>query len=187
MAYIIYITAYYYKNNCFILLHKSAIKLYIYRYYYLNIGNSISAIFKVNIEDFIVFKLCGLIMYQEYIMEHYRYPKNRGILENPDLQACIRNNSCGDHVIIQGTVEYDHLVKVRFEGAGCVISQAAASILLDYAQGRTLNALMGLDSEAMQALLGLALGPLRLRCSLIALEVLHVAINQYRMGRNKEE
>ena len=118
-------------------------------------------------------------IYQDVLIDHYRNPRNRGIVENADFQSGDDNPSCGDSVSIYGRVKDGHLVAVSFEGAGCVISQAAASMLMQKVLGQDLKDIMKLDADFMRQLVGIQLGPTRVRCALLALEALQQGIQEY--------
>jgi nitrogen fixation protein NifU and related proteins len=118
-------------------------------------------------------------LYQDALLDHYRNPRNRGVLQNADFQSGEDNPSCGDSINIYGQVQDGRLTAVSFQGAGCVISQAAASMLTQKALGMNLNDIMKLDTHFMRQLVGIELGPTRVRCALLALEALHKGIQEY--------
>lgn len=109
-------------------------------------------------------------LYQEEILEHYRRPHNRGAVEHPDITQTERNSSCGDELTFTFRIENDTVADVRFIGDGCAISQAAASMLTDEIQGMTLAEITQLQKEDVLELLGIDLGPTRLKCALLSLQ-----------------
>lgn len=115
-------------------------------------------------------------IYQEELTDHYTNPRNRGTLHNPDFTSGMHNPSCGDSVSIQGCVEDGILLAIAFEGKGCVISQATASMLTEYAKGKSLAQLKELNADFMRSLIGMPLGPTRLKCALLPLEALQQGI-----------
>lgn len=119
-------------------------------------------------------------LYQQELLDHYRRPRNYGIL--PDAQASTRtfNPSCGDEISLQVVIEEGHLKKIAFQGKGCVISQAAASLLTQRSLAEPVEVLEALGKDAMLALIGIPLGPTRLRCALLSLEALHEALALHR-------
>ncbi len=119
-------------------------------------------------------------LYKEELLDHYRYPRNYGILADAQIATEILNPSCGDQVALQVTIENDCLAAIRFQGKGCVISQAAASLLTESSLGKPIEVLEALTKDDMLALIGISLGPTRLRCALLSLEALHRALAQYR-------
>jgi nitrogen fixation protein NifU and related proteins len=118
-------------------------------------------------------------LYQEQLMDHYRYPRNYGTLENPDMVTQTFNPSCGDQVAYQAHIKNNTIVALKFQGKGCVISQAAASLLSESCINKELEYIESLTKDTMITLIGISLGPTRLRCALLALEALHQGIAQY--------
>lgn len=115
-------------------------------------------------------------IYQIHIMDHYRNPRNKGVCPAATFSSDVLNPSCGDAVTITGSVENNTITCVRFEGHGCVISQAAASMLTEKVQGQTAQEVLQLTSADMIQLIGISLGPTRARCALLALEALQKGI-----------
>ncbi|MBA3751903.1 iron-sulfur cluster assembly scaffold protein [Candidatus Dependentiae bacterium] len=115
-------------------------------------------------------------LYQQELLEHYRYPRNQGVLENAQATAQSNNPSCGDSITIQICSDGERLTNICFQGKGCVISQAAASLLTELSKEKTLRVLASLTKDDMLALIGIPLGPTRLRCALLSLEALHKAL-----------
>jgi len=109
-------------------------------------------------------------------MDHFRNPRNYGTLEYPDFSSGEYNPSCGDAIAIQGIIKDDRIFKIAFTGKGCVISQAAASMLLEYCIGKTIDEIDAFDAHTMQELLGISLGPVRLKCALLPLHALKKGI-----------
>jgi len=105
--------------------------------------------------------------YTERLLDHYRHPRNKGHLERPDLSAEEYNPLCGDRVTIEARVEAGQITAVRFDGRGCALCLAAASILTEALQGRTLDQAAALGSEEFLAELQSAVCPARLKCALL--------------------
>lgn len=118
-------------------------------------------------------------LYQHIIMDHYRHPRNRGRLAAPAFITEMLNPSCGDAVSLQAQVRDNIIIALMFEGKGCVISQAAASLLTEYACNKALVELLAMTKDDMLKLVGMQLGPLRLRCALLPLEALQQGIESY--------
>lgn len=119
-------------------------------------------------------------LYKEELLDHYRHPRNHGSLSDATVIAQTLNPSCGDHIQLYAAFDGEKLSAIRFTGKGCVISQAAASMLTEQIIGLSLEHLEALDKDVMLNLVGIPLGPTRLRCALLALEALHRAVAQYR-------
>jgi nitrogen fixation NifU-like protein len=118
-------------------------------------------------------------LYQDVLIDHYRNPRNRGVLDHPDFKSGEENPSCGDSVSMYGRVMDDILTAMSFQGKGCVISQAAASMLTQIVLGKNLQEIMQIDAAYMRKLVGIDLGPTRVRCALLALEALQKGIQEY--------
>ena len=115
-------------------------------------------------------------LYQEELMDHYRYPRNRGVVAGATFTHEELNPSCGDVIGLTGKIENGYIVQIAFTGSGCVISQAAASMLTEQVKGLTVTDACKLGGVWMQELVGIPLGPTRLRCALLALQVLQTAL-----------
>jgi nitrogen fixation NifU-like protein len=121
-----------------------------------------------------------LDMYQERIMEHYENPYHRGTLEAPTLECHNHNPLCGDEVRIQARVDDQGRVsEAYFEGEGCVISLAAASLLMEAVEGKSLAAVKGMSRQEMLDLLGIRLTTMRVKCAMLPLRTLEKAIYLY--------
>ncbi len=111
--------------------------------------------------------------YREYILEHYRNPRNYGKLEHPDVHAEDANPLCGDQLGMDLLVEGDLVKEVRFQGRGCAISQAAASMLSEMIEGKTVEEVRALGKEDVLDALGVPISPARTKCAFLSLRVLH--------------
>jgi nitrogen fixation NifU-like protein len=119
-------------------------------------------------------------MYQDNILDHYENPSHRGTLEHPTFEIRDFNPLCGDEVRIQALLNDEGcLAAVRFEGKGCVISLAAASMLMEEVQGKTLDEVKKMERQDMLALLGVPLTTMRVKCAMLPLRALGKAIRRY--------
>ncbi len=118
-------------------------------------------------------------MYRLDFMDHYHHSAYRGQLNNPDFKSGSFNPSCGDTVSIEGRIVGKYIVELKFEGKGCVISQATASLLSHYCLNKTTAEILTIDAHKIQELIQIDLGPTRLRCALLSVEALHQGINEY--------
>jgi nitrogen fixation protein NifU and related proteins len=119
-------------------------------------------------------------LYQENILDHYENPYHRGTMEHPTLEYRDLNPLCGDEVCIQARLdETGCLAEACFEGKGCVISLAAASMLIEEIEGKPLAEVKKLDRQAMLDLLGIPLTAMRVKCAMLALRTLEKAIQLY--------
>ena len=118
-------------------------------------------------------------LYQEELLEHYNNPKHRGIIAGADFTVEDYNPSCGDRVEFSAKISNGALGEIRFEGSGCVLSQATASMLSEYCTDKTLEEVEMLTKEEIVALVGLTLGPTRIKCVLLPLFVLQEGVRKY--------
>lgn len=118
------------------------------------------------------------IYQRELIIDHYKHPRRKGLLDAPHARAHDRNPFCGDEVTIDLLVEEGVIVEARFDGRGCSISQAAASMLVEEVIGRTTADIVALDDAFMRDLLGIDIGPVRMKCARLPLHVLKGALDE---------
>ena len=119
-------------------------------------------------------------LYREVILDHYKSPRHHGTLDPCDAQAEGMNPLCGDEVTITLVFAEDGetVSDIRFAGRGCAISQAATSMLMELAVGRRAADLAVLPKEALLDEIGIPLTPVRLKCALLGLGVLKVALHR---------
>ncbi|MBN1954959.1 MAG: iron-sulfur cluster assembly scaffold protein [Anaerolineae bacterium] len=118
----------------------------------------------------------NLSPYREQVLEHYRNPRHRGRLASPDRVGELDNPVCGDQVRIELQMDGETVAGIAFDGEGCVIAIAAASMLAEYAHGRSAAELRAMSQQDVLAMLGVELGYSRSRCALLALEALQAAL-----------
>lgn len=111
-------------------------------------------------------------VYREHILDHYRHPRNEGVLEDADISHKLDNALCGDVIRLDIRLKDGVVSEARFSGRGCVISIAAASMLTEEIVGKSVAELRAYQDEDMFRLLGITLGPVRARCALLPLQVL---------------
>lgn len=115
-------------------------------------------------------------LYREVIVEHYKNPQFRGELNPNDFSGEDENPLCGDHIRIDLRMDDQGRVKeAGFSGHGCAISQASADLLLESVIGKTIDEVKAVTKEEVLDLLGIELGPVRLKCALLPLKVVKVA------------
>ena len=119
-------------------------------------------------------------MYREVILDHYKNPRGHGVIEDADAHAEGLNPLCGDEVTIY--VQFDEdgetIDEVKFEGRGCAISQAATSMLTEMVKGRSATGIAALPKEELLDEIGIPLTPVRLKCAILGLGVLKVALHR---------
>jgi nitrogen fixation NifU-like protein len=127
-------------------------------------------------------------LYQENILDHYKNPRNYGVLEDADISHEEYNPLCGDRLTIQLKVGPDDRVeKVRFHGHGCAISQASASMLTEMVEGKTLDEVKMIGKEDILEALGIPIGPVRLKCALLSLKALKAGVYGIDLYEDEDE
>lgn len=112
--------------------------------------------------------------YREYILDHYKNPRNFGRIEGADISHEELNPLCGDVVGMDFRVNEGVIEEVKFHGRGCAISQASASLLTERLKGISLEEARKIDKESVLDELGIQISPARLKCALLSLKVLKV-------------
>ena len=125
--------------------------------------------------------------YRQNILDHYQNPRNFGTLEHPDVSVEDSNPLCGDKIRMDLKLKDGTVEDVRFTGVGCSISRAAASMLTEEIKGKTLEEVKQIGREEVLELLGIELGPVRLKCALLALKTLKVGVYGVRGWSEEEE
>ncbi len=115
-------------------------------------------------------------LYREAILDHYKHPRRKGHLENPDVHYHDHNPFCGDEITMELKVENGIVVDAAFDGRGCAISQATASMIMEEIVGQSVEDLKLLGKEYILDLLGIEIGPVRLKCALLPLKALKAGI-----------
>lgn len=118
-------------------------------------------------------------MYRDFILDHYKSPRNQGIIEKADIHYHDSNPLCGDELDIYLDVK-DGIVKdIKFTGKGCAISQASMSMLSEIVKGKTLKKLLALDKKEVLDMLGIELSVSRVKCALLGLTTVKKGIVQH--------
>jgi nitrogen fixation protein NifU and related proteins len=119
-------------------------------------------------------------LYREVILDHYKNPRGHGLLDDPDAQAEGQNPLCGDEVSIYVAFDADGdtIDEVKFSGRGCAISQAATSMLTEMVKGRSATEVATLPRDELLDEIGIPLTPVRLKCALLGLSTLKLALHK---------
>src|SRR3989338_3742894 len=112
-------------------------------------------------------------MYMENILDQYKNPRNFGIIEHATHKQKENNPLCGDEIEIMLDIKNEKIEDVKFRGKGCAISMASASMLTQEIKGKTVDEVKKMSREDILDMLGIPVGPVRLKCALLSLEVLH--------------
>jgi nitrogen fixation NifU-like protein len=124
--------------------------------------------------------------YREIIIDRYKNPLNRGTLDPHDISFEDDNPLCGDHLRIDIRVGEDgRVTEAVFDGHGCAISLASADLLMETIQGKTIDEVKVLRKEDILEMLGIELGPVRLKCALLSLKVLKAGV--YGLGEASDD
>jgi nitrogen fixation NifU-like protein len=115
-------------------------------------------------------------LYREHILEHYQHPRCHGTLDDATGTYEDANPLCGDRIRMDFKITDGRIEKVRFSGAGCSISQASASMLCEAVEGKTLEEVRRFGREQVLEMIGIDLGPVRLKCALLALKTLKAGV-----------
>jgi nitrogen fixation NifU-like protein len=125
-------------------------------------------------------------LYRELIIERYKSPHFRGLLDPHDISFEDENPLCGDHIRIDLRVdEQGRVTEASFDGHGCAISQASADLLIESIQGKHLEEIKQIDKDDVLDMLGIELGPVRLKCALLSLKVLKAGV--YGLGEASDD
>jgi nitrogen fixation NifU-like protein len=111
-------------------------------------------------------------IYQKQIIDHYKNPRNLGKIEDKSVSSHAENPSCGDSISMNVEFEDGIIKDIRFEGDGCAISIASASMLTEKVKGLMITQIADLDFEFIQKMLGIKVNPARKKCAMLALNVL---------------
>lgn len=118
----------------------------------------------------------GINQNMDNILDHYKNPRHKGELEKFTAKHAETNTLCGDKISITVFMDEEVLKDAKFDGMGCAISQASISMILEEVVGLKKDEIMLLNKDNVEEMLGIELGPVRLKCALLGLETLHKAI-----------
>jgi nitrogen fixation NifU-like protein len=119
-------------------------------------------------------------LYRDFILDHYRNPRNAGTFEGPDATFEDNNPMCGDKIRMDVKLHDGVVSDIRFQGRGCAISQASASLLTEAVKGKSLAEIAKIGKEEVLENLGIAISAARLKCALLGLKVLKQALAVYK-------
>jgi nitrogen fixation NifU-like protein len=118
-------------------------------------------------------------LYREVILDHYKNPRSHGLLDAPDAAAEGQNPLCGDEISMSVRFgDGDTIEEIGFEGRGCAISQAATSMLTELVRGRSAGEVAAMPKDELLEQIGIPLTPVRLKCAILGLGVLKLALHK---------
>ncbi|MCL5804766.1 MAG: iron-sulfur cluster assembly scaffold protein [Candidatus Thermoplasmatota archaeon] len=115
----------------------------------------------------------------EFILDHYKNPRNHGVIQNPSSSITEMNPLCGDTVHFTVLIENGIMKDIKFIGQGCSISQASASILSEYVLNKNISDIKNMTETDFLGLIGMDLGPNREKCALLSLNALKKILDSY--------
>jgi nitrogen fixation protein NifU and related proteins len=118
-------------------------------------------------------------LYEQEILDHYQNPRNFGLLSHYNFISPMYNPSCGDSVTISGVVENNTVTALGFQGKGCVISLAMASMMTGFVQGKTIEEIVSYNEDLVGQLLKTQLGIKRMQCGMLPLQALQNGLKLY--------
>ena len=113
----------------------------------------------------------------EFILDHYKNPRNYGTIDDPDLSFEEGIPSCGDLIRLDLKLKNNKVSDIKFSGTGCAISQASVSILTEQVSGKEIEEILALSDQDMLSALGRRISPIRFKCALLGLNVLKKALS----------
>jgi nitrogen fixation NifU-like protein len=119
-------------------------------------------------------------LYRENILDHYKNPRNHGVMEDPDAHAEGKNPLCGDEteIFVKFGSDGATIEDIKFHGRGCAISQAATSMLTEMVKGKQASEVATLTRDDILEEVGIPLTPVRLKCALLGLTTLKLALHK---------
>ena len=117
-------------------------------------------------------------LYQEELIDHYKHPRNKKNVDEADFSSGHNNPACGDAIEMSGKIVDGTITELGFGGSGCIVSMATASMLTEKVLGKTVEDVMKLNKDDILEMIGLKLGPNRLKCALMSLETLQDALKK---------
>ena len=122
-------------------------------------------------------------IYRENILDHYKHPHNKGSIEDAEIKSTENNPLCGDVITVNLKLNELKVEDIKFSGNGCAISQSAASMLTDEIKGKILEDVKKITRKDIVNLLGIDVGPVRIKCAVLGLVAIKEGINKFENGK----
>ncbi|HIH24294.1 TPA: SUF system NifU family Fe-S cluster assembly protein [Candidatus Woesearchaeota archaeon] len=119
-------------------------------------------------------------LYKENILDHYKHPRNKRTMEAPTYSLAGKNPLCGDAITVSLRIEDEIVADIAFQGTGCAISQAAMSLLTERVKGMRAVDVLALGPDDIVSMLGIPIGPVRMKCAMLGLRTAQDALNSRR-------
>lgn len=119
-------------------------------------------------------------LYADNILDHFRSPRGKQSVSQPSVTHEEKNLSCGDGVKLSLKIEDDKITEIGWDGTGCAISQAAMSMLSEELIGKTLTEIRAISPQYMLDILGVPIGPRRMKCAMLGLHTVKNALHDLR-------
>ncbi|HIJ11092.1 TPA: SUF system NifU family Fe-S cluster assembly protein [Candidatus Woesearchaeota archaeon] len=125
-----------------------------------------------------------LELYQENVMDHYKNPRGKKVMENATFSYTENNPLCGDEVTFYVRLDGDIIEEITFTGHGCAISLASASLLIEYLKGKEVDAIKEVTDDKIKALLGVPISHTRIKCALLSQKTVQKGLEEYNDTHN---
>lgn len=119
-------------------------------------------------------------LYRQVLLEHYKKPKNFGSIQNPDVKHKESNPTCGDVIEMYLSIKDEKVTDIKFQGSGCVICMASASMLTEFLQDKTINEIKKLDRDNVMDIINIELDHVRIKCATLSLHAVKNGLNDYK-------
>lgn len=120
--------------------------------------------------------MSSIQLYKERIIDHYRNPRHQGTIPNPDAAGRSFNALCGDALSFDIQIKDGMIDDIKFQGTGCILSQATASLVAEYFHGKKFKDIANFTQETLSKLVGIDLGPTRSHCIFLSHQALQKAL-----------
>lgn len=118
------------------------------------------------------------LLYRENILDHYKHPHNKRVIENATCTHAGKNPMCGDAIVVQVVISNGAVADIAFTGSGCAISQAAVSILTGEIRGKNIEEIRSLQPEDVVKMLGIPISAVRMKCAMLGLRTTQEALSE---------
>lgn len=118
-------------------------------------------------------------IYREQLMDNYKNPKNKGLIDDVSVEVFDKNPFCGDEINLQLKIKDNVIQDIAFSGSSCAVSTASASITTEWARGRTIEEIKKVNRNDILEMLGVELTTSRIKCATLVLDALKKAIKKY--------